>query len=322
MARKPRIELEGGLYHITTYGNDRRVIFKSADDYQRMIELLEEQKAKYIFFLYAYCLMPNHIHILIERRKEPIGKIMQRILTGYCAYFNHQHGKSGHVMQGRYKAILCDKEHYLPELVRYIHLAPVRGKLIGRPDHYHYSSHREYLGIDKRGLTDFEPVLKRFSMKKETAVEKFKEFVREGTRLYGEDAYFQVKDEILGSGEFSREIRKRLGPAYRITEDKYANITGMELTPGALVRAAENTFGLKRKDICSKRKAAKVVEVKDAIVLLGRDHGLTNEQLAQVMGLSSSTTSRRYESARIKSEESTEFKKKLKLMKGELYKKE
>ena len=106
MARKPRIEVDGGLYHLITRGNARQDIFHSFEDHEKFLALLEKQKARFSFFLYAYCLMTNHIHLLIERRSDAIGVIMQRLLTAYSQYYNRKYRRVGHLFQGRYKAIL------------------------------------------------------------------------------------------------------------------------------------------------------------------------------------------------------------------------
>ena len=121
MARKARVELEGGLYHVITRGNNRQTIFKSDDDYQKSLLLLEVQKQKLPYFLYAYCLMSNHVHLLIQRQADAVGRIMHRVLTGYSQYYNRKYRKVGHVLQGRHNAILCQTDRYLSELVRYIH---------------------------------------------------------------------------------------------------------------------------------------------------------------------------------------------------------
>ena len=86
--RKPRVEIEGGLYHVITRGNNRQLIFASDDDYLKLLALLAHQKARLPFYLYAYCLMPNHIHLLIERRDDSISRMMQRLLTSYSQYHN------------------------------------------------------------------------------------------------------------------------------------------------------------------------------------------------------------------------------------------
>ena len=116
--RKPRLEIQGGLYHIITRGNNRQLMFASDDDYRKFLLQLAQQKAKLPFYLYAYCLMPNHIHLLIERQDDSISRVMQRLLTAYSQYNNRKYRKSGHLLQGRYKAILCQSDQYLAELVR------------------------------------------------------------------------------------------------------------------------------------------------------------------------------------------------------------
>jgi putative transposase len=128
MARKPRVDVEGGLCHVISRGNNRRTIFESPADYQKFLSLLEIQKEKLPFFLYAYCLMSNHVHLLIERQSHSVSRIMHRILTGSSQYYNRKYRRSGHLLQGRHKAILCQSDQYLSELVRYIHLNPVRAR--------------------------------------------------------------------------------------------------------------------------------------------------------------------------------------------------
>jgi len=113
MARKARAEVEGGLYHVITRGNNRRRIFDTLADYEKFLSLLAIQKTKLPFFLYAYCLMTNHVHLLIERQSDSIGRIMHRLLTGYSQYYNHRYRRVGHLLQGRDKAILRQSDRYL-----------------------------------------------------------------------------------------------------------------------------------------------------------------------------------------------------------------
>src|SRR5205809_7452947 len=162
MPRLARAEVEGGLYHVITRGNNRRPIFNSAADYEKFLSLLTTQKARLPFFLYAYCLMTNHVHLLIERRADPIGRLMHRVLTGYSQYYNRRYRRAGHLLQGRHKSILCQSDRYLAELVRYIHLNPVRAGMVKRPEQYKYSGHRAYLGLEAAAIIDVDPVLRHF----------------------------------------------------------------------------------------------------------------------------------------------------------------
>src|SRR5436305_4030184 len=183
MARKTRVEIEGGLYHVITRGNDRQTIFHSEEDFARFLSLLAKQKERLAFFLYAYCLMSNHVHLLIERRTDAIGRIMHRVLTGYSQYYNWRYKRVGHLLQGRHKAILCQSELYMGELVRYIHLNPVRAKMVARAEDYPYSSQRAYLGIEPEGIVDADPVLRLFGPKRKIAREQFAQYVTAGINL-------------------------------------------------------------------------------------------------------------------------------------------
>ncbi|MGH9872940.1 MAG: transposase [Pyrinomonadaceae bacterium] len=180
MARKGRAEVAGGLYHVITRGNNRRQIFNSAADYQKFLSLLAVQKSKLPFFLYAYCLMTNHVHLLLERQASAVGRIMHRQLTGYAQYNNRRQGRVGHLLQGRHKAILCQSERYLSELVRYIHLNPVRAGMVNQPEDYEYSSHRAYLGLAPAGIVDVDPVLRHFGVRKDVAGASYRQFAAAG----------------------------------------------------------------------------------------------------------------------------------------------
>jgi len=90
MARRPRLEVKGGLYHIIARGNNRQAIFHSPEDHKKFLSLLAIQKQKLPFYLYAYCVMTNHFHLLIERQADAIGRIMLRVLTGYASYYNRK----------------------------------------------------------------------------------------------------------------------------------------------------------------------------------------------------------------------------------------
>jgi len=180
--RKARAEVEGGLYHVITRGNNRRQIFSSPEDYEKFIALIAVQNNRLPFFLYAYCLMPNHVHLLIERQRSAIGQIMHRLLTGYAQYYNRRYKRVGHLLQGRYKAVLCQSDRYLSELVRYIHLNPVRAGIVNNPEDYEYSSHRAYLGMVPTGIIQVDSVLRHFGVMKEIARQRYKEFVAAGLK--------------------------------------------------------------------------------------------------------------------------------------------
>src|SRR3989339_920155 len=163
MARKPRIEVEGGFYHVIVRGNQRQKVFREEQDFLKYHEFLSDYKDRYEFWLHAYVLMETHVHLLWETGQVPLSKILQGVNQRFTMYFNWRHGTVGHLFEGRYKAILCDRDAYLLSLVRYLHYNPVRAGMVRQPEEYRWSSHRTYLGLNEDGLVDTGIVLGMFS---------------------------------------------------------------------------------------------------------------------------------------------------------------
>jgi putative transposase len=145
--------------------------------------------------------MKSHLHLLIEVENIPLSRIMQTLLFGYAGYFNRRYGEVGHLFQGRYKAILCEKDVYLLELVRYIHLNPVRAKVVKRPENYAWTGHLSYLGKRAEPLIDEGFVLKQFSDNRPLARRRYRQFVWEGISSGHEEKYYEVKDQRYLGGE-------------------------------------------------------------------------------------------------------------------------
>jgi len=133
MPRHPRLHAPGLLYHLIARGNNGQAVFLSAADYEACLTALQTTRERYPFALYAYVLMPNHLHLPLEVGRASTGRVMQALLTGYARRFNQIHQRRGHVFQGRYKVIICERDRYLLALVRDIHLNPVRAGLLKRP---------------------------------------------------------------------------------------------------------------------------------------------------------------------------------------------
>lgn len=159
MARRPRCFAPGLLYHVIARGNHRLPTFLSDLDYTIYLARLAVYRRRYGVLLYAYCLMPNHVHLLVQTSDPPLAKFMQGLQQSYTQRFNRIHDKVGHLFQGRYKAIVCERDEYLLTLVRYIHLNPVRAGLVDDPESYPYSGHQAYLTGDGMGLVEPGPVL-------------------------------------------------------------------------------------------------------------------------------------------------------------------
>jgi len=308
MARKARAEVEGGLYHVITRGNNRQQIFNSPAEYEKFLSLLAVQKTRLQFFLYAYCLMSNHVHLLIERQATTIGRIMQRLLTGYAQYYNRRYRRVGHLFQGRYKAVLCQSDRYLSELVRYIHLNPVRARMVNRPEDYEYSSHRAYLGLEPAGVVDVDPVLRHFGAKKQPAREAFQQFVAAGiAQGHCEELYAVATDGILGSEEFVDATIHRIGktdPSLSRNQMKCDGTADFNLD--RLVATVEKVCGISRKDFLGSSKYARAVTARELFIVAGYEVGASLRVLAERMRLNSGTASRRHDAGKKRMRENPE----------------
>jgi putative transposase len=302
MARKARAEVEGGLYHVITRGNNRRQIFNSPADYEKFLSLLAIQKAKLTFFLYAYCLMTNHVHLLLERQASAVGQIMHRLLTGYAQYYNRQHRRVGHLFQGRHRAILCQSERYLSQLVRYIHLNPVRAGIVSQPEEYEYSSHRAYLGMAPAGIVDVDPVLRHFGAKRKVARDRYRQFVAAGIKQgHCEEFYAADDGRILGSEEFVDATIHRIGETGRVNGGaKKKAFAVCEVEPKRLVAAVEKVCRVSKEEFCSTSKRAPAIIAKEMAVLVGVQIGASMNELSELIGISPSALSRRHDAARRK----------------------
>lgn len=149
MARPLRITYPGAFYHVTSRGNERKAVFKSRRDREKFLEYLESATTRYHAVVHAFCLMENHYHLLLETPGGNLPQIIRHINGAYTTYFNVKRARSGHLFQGRYKAILVEKDEYAKELSRYIHLNPVRAKLVERPEAYEWSSYQFFIGANK-----------------------------------------------------------------------------------------------------------------------------------------------------------------------------
>ncbi len=183
MPRGPRLDTEGALHHVMVRGIEKIKIFLSDRDRLDMLKRIEEGKAKTGVRIYAWVLMPNHFHLLVRTGRAPLSTFLRRILTGYAVSFNHRHERVGHLFQNRYKSILVEEEPYLLELVRYIHLNPVRGKTVvnlNQLDNYPWSGHTTLMGKRNYPWQDTEEMLVRFGKRVKKARQLYREFMAEG----------------------------------------------------------------------------------------------------------------------------------------------
>jgi putative transposase len=207
MTRQIRIEFPGAVYHVTSRGNRKQDIFHGRRDFLSFMSILGRTADRYRWLVYAYCLMSNHYHILIETLEPSLCNGMRYLNTMYVCVFNKRHKRVGHTLQGRFHATLVDKESYLLEVTRYIVLNPVRAGLVKQPGQWEWSSYNATMGrIRKPRFLDSQWILSQLGQDPARSREAYREFVLGG-----------LKDEppwagshggmILGSESFIESVR-------------------------------------------------------------------------------------------------------------------
>ena len=216
MARKPRIHYPGAFYHVILRGNGGQDIFFSKKDRTKFYLLLQEGIERFEHRIHAFCLMTNHVHLVIQVGDIALSKIMQNVTFRFTRYINSRRKQIGHLFQGRYKTILIDADNYLLELVRYLHNNPVRAKITKTPDQYMFSSHQAYLGKNTLPWLTTDQVLTQFAKQRKSAIQLYHDFVLQGA---GEDHRQEFycglhEGRILGDERFSEKALSKAAEKY------------------------------------------------------------------------------------------------------------
>jgi putative transposase len=218
MARPLRIEYPGALYHVTSRGNGGGRIFRSDKDREYFLDLLGFIIERFHWLCHAWCLMDNHYHLILETPEGNLSRGMRQLNGIYTQKYNWRYTKTGHVFQGRYKAILVDKENYLLELCRYVILNPVRANIVKRPQDWKWSSYRSTTGTAKRPqwlTTDW--ILAQFSRSRRRAQKLYDQFIMEG--ITKETPWKDLKGQIfLGEKGFIEECKHNLNASGDLRE--------------------------------------------------------------------------------------------------------
>ena len=218
MARPLRIEYQGAIYHVTTRGNARQRIYEDDEDRQAFLELLGSVVSHYGWLCHAYCLMDNHYHILIETPDGNLSQGMRQLNGIYTQGFNRRHGCVGHVFQGRFKAILVDRENYLLELCRYVVLNPVQAGMVRSPGQYKWSSYGATAGrVKSPSFLTIDWVMSQCGRRRKLVQERYKQFVKDGIGQPG--PWDRLRGQILlGNDSFVAGLEPYLKLAQQVAE--------------------------------------------------------------------------------------------------------
>lgn len=309
MPRGARIDAAGSLHHIIVRGIERGKIFQDDDDrddiLRRLGRILTETKTS----CYAWALIPNHAHFLFRTGEVPLSKVMGRLLTGYALVYNRRHHRHGQLFQNRYKSILCQEEPYLLELVRYIHLNPLRAGIVkdlSELDGYCYTGHSGIMNRSVQGWQEVDFVLEHFGGKRGVARRRYREFVEEGIErgkrpdltggglIRSMGGWEKVKDSIsagkrvkgderiLGESGFVMEVIRReeekIERSYELRE------RGYDLSK--IVHEAASLFGIEAEMIYGRGKYPIVVQARSVVCYWGvRELGMSATELAKELGV-------------------------------------
>ncbi len=227
MARPLRLELAGGLYHVTSRGDGRDDIYLTDRDREAWLEVLGQVCERFNWVCHAWCQMTNHYHLLIETPQANLAKGMRHLNGVYTQRFNRLHARVGHVFQGRYKAILVERDSYLLELARYVVLNPLRAGLIQQLDAWPWSSYLATCGqATAHEWLQTDWVLAQFGQQRARAIRKYVQFVHDGTRL--PSVWAQLQGQIyLGSDPFVAQMQTRIGTKSALDEIPRAQRRGV-----------------------------------------------------------------------------------------------
>ena len=316
MPRQARIDIAGQMYHVMSRGIERREIFHDEEDCADFLERVRVWVRKSGGKCLAWCLIPNHFHFLLLRGERPLSEVMHHVMTGYAVNFNARHRRAGHLFQNRYKAIICDAEEYLLELVPYIHLNPLRAKLVAdlaELENYKWGGHA---GVFKKApdeLLDRELLLEHFGGDEATAIEKYEELMEEKAR---EGARFdlsgggllrrtggtgnaltalragdrQLSDpRILGEGDFVEAILKAAGES----------VEDIRISRAELLADVEKSTGVPSKEILRPSRNRKSARARALYCYFCREKaGVSGTELRRELGIGQSAVSRLTEKGR------------------------
>jgi REP element-mobilizing transposase RayT len=316
MPRRARLDAPGTLHHVIVRGIERRRIVDDVADRKNFVNRLAELSVATETRIYAWALMTNHAHILLRSSEMGLSGFMRRLLTGYAIYYNRRHRRWGHLFQNRYKSIICDEDAYFKELVRYIHLNPLRAKLVkslAKLERYRWSGHGAITGKIKNDWQDCDDVLKWFGQKETAARKAYRNYVEKGieqgrrSELVGgglirsmggwsavkalrRTGDRELSDErILGSGEFVERIIKE---AEAIIKYQLPDLAQPQKIEEFITRICNNEkVTIEELKAGSRRRQVSRVRARIAIGLV-KTHGAALAEVARKLGVSTSAVSK------------------------------
>ena len=274
MSRPLRLEFEGALYHVTSRGDRREPIFEDDADRHAWLEVFEQSLDRFEATAFAYCMMGNHYHFVVQTHQPNLSRMMRQVNGVYTQYYNRRHAKVGHLFQGRFKAVVVDEEAYFLEVCRYVDLNPVRARMVKQPQDWPWSSYCGHTGrVEGPAWLDSQALHRRLAPRapRSEGARAYARFVAQGrgVKLWEDALSGQI---FLGGDAFVKRMQARIGTDTRSERE----IPRAQRRPAA--RALEHYFKGAQRDV--------------AILRAYREGGHTQTVIAQATGLSVSRISR------------------------------
>lgn len=310
MPRGSRIDAVGAVHHIMVRGIERRKIFDGDADRDHFLHRMGEIILDTETTCFAWSLMPNHFHLLLRTGTVPVSTVMRRLLTGYAIWFNRSRRRHGHLFQNRFKSILCQEDSYLLELVRYIHLNPLRAglvKSIQELDNYPYSGHGALMGGFRKSWQETDEILKLFGSNPAIARRTYQQFVEqgieqgrrndltggglirsaggwEGLKQKREEGQYQRSDErILGDGDFVSAVLDKTKES--LTKSQKLKSQGMDVDK--IASHVSRLMGLALEDVWAVGKQQHIVNARSLLCYWAvRELGVSMSSLSRRLGIS------------------------------------
>ena len=261
MARPPRLEFPGALYHVTVRGNEKRAVFRDDVDRSQYLDRIAHYREQFRFQLLAYCLMTNHVHLAIRSGVVPLSRVMAGIQSSYAQWFNRRHERVGHLFQGRYKAFLVQEDRYLLALIRYIHLNPVSGRVVKRASQYRWSSDRSFRTGTCPGWLDLDAALPHLGPTRGVAVRRYIELVDGPGTQPSYEALRAIDRTVKGEETFALE---------RFVEGDQLEPLLRGVSEERLIEVVARSTGLTKEDLTGPRKGGSIAFARSVAAYLGR----------------------------------------------------
>jgi REP element-mobilizing transposase RayT len=316
MPRQARLDAPGTLHHVIIRGIEKRKIVDDRSDQNAFTERMGQTALDTDTKIYAWALMTNHAHILLKSGQQGLSKFMGRFLTGYAITYNKRHNRYGHLFQNRYKSIVCDEDVYFKELVRYIHLNPLRAKIVkdlGKLDHYPYSGHHCLMGKKGYKWHDMRYVLSWFSKNEGEARKAYRKYMKEGLKqgnrpelvggglirsLGGWSAILSLRkdnerpltdERVLGSGEFVEKVIKEADE--KIKYQVYG--AKLKLKIKEVIEKTCEREGMSINEVTSGSRRGTISEIRSRIVIrLVKELGIPLAEIGRQLGITTSSVSK------------------------------